>query len=59
VKLAEAEEKVITLTQELDTLKSDLKSSSEKISLVTIFKILFSSSLTPLENKPKCFSVQV
>jgi hypothetical protein len=59
VKLAEAEEKVITLTQELDTLKSDLKSSSEKISLVTIFKILFSSSLTTLENKPKCFSVQV
>jgi len=33
VKLTDAEEKIIKLTQELDSLKSDLKSSSEKIGL--------------------------
>ena len=33
VKLTDAEEKIIKLTQDLDSLKSDLRSSSEKIGL--------------------------
>ena len=33
VKLTDAEAKIIKLTQDLDSLKSDLKSSSEKIGL--------------------------
>ena len=33
VKLVEAEEKISTLTRELDSVKSDLKSNSEKMNL--------------------------
>ena len=33
VKLSDADEKIVSLSQELDALKSELKSSSEKISL--------------------------
>ena len=31
--MSDADEKIVSLSQELDTLKSELKSSSEKISL--------------------------
>ena len=31
--MSEADDKIVSLSQELDTLKSELKSSSEKISL--------------------------